>query len=243
MRTEKGQISASREAGGMLPRLPESALSHIAELIAAENKYNIDAVAALAAAIDSSLYAQKLMAGKPRFGDRLQLLEYAVSRVSLPGLFLEFGVNDGTTIRHISSKAPNQKVFGFDSFEGLPESWSGAPIGHFAQPKLPEVGPNVELVKGWFDRSLPPFLDGISDQPVAFLHVDCDLYSSTQTVLAQLRNNIVSGTIIVFDEYFNYPDWRQHEHRAFQEFVESTNKKYDYIGLVPAYEHVAVRIL
>ncbi len=83
---------------------------------------------------------------------------------------------------------------------------------------------------GYFDAVLPAFLSKTTGG-VSLLHVDCDLYFSTQTVLAQLRDRIVSGTIIVFDEYLNYPQWRQHEFRAFQEFVAQRKLKYEYIGL------------
>ena len=102
---------------------------------------------------------------------------------------------------------------------------------------------NVTLVPGWFDRSLPAFLDAHPDQPVSFLHIDCDLYSSTQTVLAQLKDRIIAGTVIVFDEYLNYPGWQHHEHKAFSEFIASTGRAYEWIGLVPSYEQAAIRIL
>ena len=75
------------------------------------------------------------------------------------------------------------------------------------------------------------------------MHIDCDLYSSTQTILAQLRDRIVPGTILVFDEYFNYPGWEVHEHRAFAEFIQATGRRYEYVGLVPSHQQVAVRIV
>ena len=62
--------------------------------------------------------------------------------------------------------------------------------------------------------------------PVAFIHVDCDLYSSTKTIFSLLSDRIVPGTIILFDEYFNYPNWQQHEYKALQEFVDTKNIKY-----------------
>ena len=39
------------------------------------------------------------------------------------GLFLEFGVYKGTSINFISSLIPDKKIYGFDSFGGLPEEW------------------------------------------------------------------------------------------------------------------------
>jgi hypothetical protein len=131
-------------------------------------------------------------------------------------------------------------VFGFDSFEGLPENWrSGFGKGHFAHSK-PDVPANVHLIKGWFSESLPPFL-AVHGGSVALLHVDCDLYSSTSTILGLLADRIVSGTVIVFDEYWNYPGWRELEHRAFQEFLESGHScKYE--AFVPRHQQVCVII-
>jgi len=48
--------------------------------------------------------------------------------------------------------------------------------------------------------------------------------------------------VIVFDEYFNYPGWRQHEYKAFQEFIANTGLKYRYIGFSAEKGHVAVQI-
>ena len=65
---------------------------------------------------------------------------------------------------------------------------------------------------------------------MAFIHVDCDLYESTRCVLELLEDRIVPGTIIVFDEYFNYPNWQEHEFRAFQELVARRHMEYQYLG-------------
>lgn len=72
------------------------------------------------------------------------------------------------------------------------------------------------------------------------MHIDCDLYSSTRTILALLAPRIVAGTIILFDEYFNYPNWEQHEYKAFQEFAAASDVKYTYLGF--ARQQVAVQI-
>ena len=218
-------------------------MSNLSEMISQILKYNVDTLSPLAAALESNAYAREHMTGKPRFANRLDLLAFAISQATNPGLVLEFGVNDGSTLRHIARCMPTSQVFGFDSFEGLPEAWAGAPAGTFAQAKLPDVPENVQLVQGWFDRTLPGFVDSRKDAAISFLHIDCDLYTSTQTVLTQLRGKIISGTIITFDEYFNYPDWKKHEYLAFKEFIGYTGLKYEYIGLCPQYEHVAVKIL
>jgi hypothetical protein len=50
----------------------------------------------------------------------------------------------------------------------------------------------------------------------------------------------VPGTVIVFDEYFNHPTWRQDEHKAFQEFIAERRIGFDYIGYVPSHQQVCV---
>jgi hypothetical protein len=187
----------------------------------------------LAAAIDSANYLNTRMYGAQRFANDFELLEAGMARRAVPdGLILEFGVYSGRTINHIASLT-NERVYGFDSFKGLPEDWrSEYGKGSFATASLPTVANNVELVVGLFDQTLPDFL-AKHPQPVSLLHVDSDLYSSAKTVLTSLKDRIVRGTIIVFDEYFNYVGWRNHEFKAFQEFVRDGDLRYRYIGAVP----------
>ncbi len=209
------------------------------------DSYNVDNdnLQFLAAAIGSSQYVVRHMAKAKRVEDAFGLLKFAIDNMTLDGLVVEFGVCSGNTINHIASLLPAQKIYGFDSFEGLPEEWRpGFGKGAFARPTLPTVLNNVDLVVGLFDRTLPAFLYTHTDQEVALLHVDCDLYSSTQLIFNQLKNRIVPGTIIVFDEYYNFPGWEMHEFRAFKEFVELNRIHYDYIGLVPGHQQVAIRI-
>ena len=131
------------------------------------------------------------------------------------------------------------RVFGFDSFEGLPEDWrTGFPKGTFAGP-LPKVPANVSLIKGLFSETLPGFLKEHSE-PVAFLHVDCDLYESTKCIFNLLNERVGSGCVMVFDEYFNYPGWQDHEHRAFTEFVSQRQLAFRYDSFVPSHQQVCV---
>jgi predicted O-methyltransferase YrrM len=169
-------------------------------------------------------------------------LRAALERVSVEGVYLEFGVASGATLRVISEKAPAGSVFGFDSFQGLPEPWRpGFEAGAFAQAELPDV-PGAELVVGLFDDTLGPFLEQ-HPEPVAFLHLDADLYSSTRTVLQALAPRLRAGTVVVFDEYFNFPDWEAHEHRAWTEFVAATGLRFEYLGYTADDEQVAVQLV
>jgi hypothetical protein len=175
--------------------------------------------------------------------DRLDLLKFALSRAPADGLVVEFGVEKGSSLRHLASLT-TRNVHGFDSFEGLPGDWSGTKeaAGAFnLRGKLPQVPANAKLHVGWFDATLPPFLAAEAGN-CALIHVDCDIYSSTVTIFEQLRSRIGPGTVIVFDEYFNYPGWRQHEYKAFQEFIAASGLHYSYLGFAAEKGHVAVKI-
>jgi methyltransferase family protein len=146
------------------------------------------------------------------------------------GLHMEFGVWKGAWITVMANAFPDRRFYGFDSFEGLPANWSALPPGYFDLGGVaPDVPDNVELIKGWFDRSLPPFLAAQPD-PVSFIHMDCDLYTSTMTVLCLLRDRLQVGTTIVLDDYMLEPGWRQAEHKAFHDFCAATSIEFSYIG-------------
>jgi hypothetical protein len=172
----------------------------------------------------------------------LDVLSIGLKKVeNKDGLYLEFGVFSGQTINHIAGQV-DKPVYGFDSFEGLPERWrDNLGAGHFKVNALPEVRKNVTLVKGWFDKTLPEFLR-THPGDVSFLHVDCDLYSSTQTIFACLAPRIKPGTVIAFDEYFSYPGWREGEFKAFQEFVAREHLKFEYLSYNRMGEQVCVKI-
>ncbi len=175
------------------------------------------------------------------FPDKSSLLKYSIDLAKNDGLFIEFGVYKGKTINFIASNT-DQLVYGFDSFEGLPEDWRDQfEKGTFKVDKLPNVKKNVKLIKGLFENTLPPFIEE-NPKKCAFIHIDCDLYSSTKTIFNLLKNKITTDTVIVFDEFFNYPGWKDGEYKSFIEFIENNNIKFEYIGYCRYDEQVAVII-
>ncbi len=178
------------------------------------------------------------------FPNRWDLLRYALGHARSEGLILEFGVYKGDSIRAIADWT-RRPVHGFDSFEGLPEDWVGTAEvrGKFnARGRLPKVPANVSLHAGWFDNTLPPFLAEHSGS-VAFLNIDCDLYSSTKTILTALSGRLGPGTIVSIDEYFNYHGWQQHEFKAFQEYAKAYGVRYEYLGFTASGGTIVLRIL
>ena len=177
-------------------------------------------------------YVQKNMNDAVIFESQKEIIEYAIKNCRQQGNYLEFGVATGRSINTIASFTPNgTKVYGFDTFEGLPEDWAGhnAVSGTFKQARLPKVLNNVVLIRGLFENILPSFREQMPDN-ISFCHIDCDLYSSTKTILETLGDKLTTGSHVLFDEYFNYPAWRQHEWKAWQEFCASNKVKYRYAG-------------
>lgn len=166
-------------------------------------------------------------------------------------LWLEFGVFSGRTINYIS-RFTQGDVFGFDSFEGLPETWrDGFEKGMFNQNgQLPAVNHNVKLVKGWFNETLPSFMSS-HNKKVSFLHLDADLYSSTIYILNTLKDHLDTDCIVVFDELVNYPgfDGDTGELKAWYEFTMENEVDYEWIGMdgtptgLLGYEHENVALV
>lgn len=162
------------------------------------------------------------LSGEPRwFGENTALLQYATQQLP-EGVVVECGVFHGRSLRllHQWTKRP---CHGFDSFSGLPEAWSAQePVGAYSTGgRMPEMPTGVELHPGWFEQTLPGFAHQLraQGQTIALLHVDCDLYSSSRTVLEHLMPLLAPGGVIVFDDFVGYPGWEEHEYRAWQEHL------------------------
>lgn len=197
------------------------------------------AVRALNKSVD---YIEANMPNAVGFETQKELLAYSLDETKVNGCYLEFGVYTGGTIRYMAKRKPHVSFHGFDSFEGLPEHWSGMPFikqTFSIKGKLPKVPSNVSLHKGWFDITLPNWCRTHIEK-IAFMHIDCDLYTSTVTILENLVSQMQKGTVVLFDEYFNYPNWENHEYKAWKEFVAKYSLEYEYIGF--ARQQVALRI-
>lgn len=161
-----------------------------------------------------------------------------IQKRKISGLVLEFGVHKGRSINYIAKLIKPDIVHGFDSFEGLPEKWirrkdetDTYQPGTFKLKEMPVVEDNVVLYKGWFKDTIPEFLKNNSEN-VSFINVDCDIYSSCKDVLFLMNKRIVKGTIIRFDEMFDwgnakirYDTWPDHEYKAMKEWIKKFKRK------------------
>lgn len=169
-------------------------------------------------------------------------LGYGLKQRRFKGIILEFGVFKAVTITIMAKLFPDEEIWGFDSFIGLPEKWKESesitrPKGHF-KTEIPKVPHNVRLIQGFFDKTLPQWLkthNSSQYSEISFLHVDSDLYSSAKTILDLLNDRIKVGTVIAFDEIGNwgeeniYPCWEEGEWKAFNEWLDTYDRDVEVI--------------
>lgn len=152
-------------------------------------------------------------------------------------LLVELGVYQGRSIAYWSERLshPEAAIHGFDSFQGLPEDWNF----HFAEEffslggKAPRFDdPRVKLFVGWFHETLPGYRP--PPHEVLFVNLDADLYSSTKTALDHLKEHLVPGTYLYLDEFCD----RNHEKRAFAEYLAETGHRYRLLAADPTLSNV-----
>jgi predicted O-methyltransferase YrrM len=164
-------------------------------------------------------------------GAKETLWKHAFAARASSGLIVEFGVFQGQSICFLASLT-SERLYGFDSFEGLREDWEGwaAAKGTFDMGGIPPPVPaNVSLIKGWFDKTLPLFLREHAE-PFSFVHIDSDTYAAASAVVGAAADRFQPGTVVVFDEYFGYRGWRAGEWKAWQEFILAHKIRYRYLA-------------
>jgi hypothetical protein len=150
------------------------------------------------------------------------------------GHYCEFGVMNGSTMIAAwktlcafyggPGKVPAYwRLHGFDSFEGLPASADAADAhpyagaGSYKSRGIDYVASRLEaagvprdrftLTKGYFEHTLTKeVFDRIGLEVTTFLHIDCDLYTSTLEVLRRMEPLMKNGTLLFVDDidYFQY---------------------------------------
>jgi len=162
---------------------------------------------------------------------RLDHLQKCIENIldnGVPGDFLEAGVWRGGCCILMSAvlaarNCRDRTVWLADSFAGLPPSERAEDLNYsMDSSRLPVLAVTVEEVRenfrrfdllddtirflpGWFDESL----SGSKTGPLSLLRVDCDLYSSTKTVLEELYSRVSPGGWVIIDDYGILPPCKQ----------------------------------
>ena len=139
--------------------------------------------------------------------------------------YLEFGVYKGTSANFFSEHVKN--LYAFDSFEGLREDWKGVrPKGSFnLKKKIPKLNSNVHPIVGWVEDTLDDFLEQHNPK-INFVHMDMDLYNPTKFTLQKIKPFLINKSIILFDELYNYMNWKEGEFKALTEVFSNDEYKF-----------------
>lgn len=174
----------------------------------------------------SADFVENHMSSAMIFESKEEMWNYAATLVKehhVDGFCFEFGVAAGVSINWLSGIMPKINFVGFDSFVGLKEDWIGhhAVKGAYSQGGvLPKVNTNVQLIPGWFDESLPRFLQDCDISRLRLVHIDGDTYEAAATVFSILGPHLMPGMFILFDELIGYPNWQNGEMKALNELQE-----------------------
>jgi hypothetical protein len=169
------------------------------------------------------------------FLDNTNIREYSIKKAiendkKNEFFYLEFGVYKGESINYFSKLIKNNKIYGFDSFEGLIEDWKGTfngPKGTFnLHGNMPKVSDNVILVKGAIQNTLLNFLKEKPNIKINFVHMDVDTYESTNFILKTIKPFLTDKCIISFDEIYNFIGWKSGEYKALKESFKESEIKF-----------------
>jgi hypothetical protein len=72
----------------------------------------------------------------------------------------------------------------------------------------------AKLVVGLFEETLPYWTP---TSTITLAHIDCDIYAGAKCALDKIRPHLAAGSILVFDEIWNYVGFEEHEMKAFYE--------------------------
>jgi len=157
------------------------------------------------------------------------------------GDYLEFGVYNGTSLITMHRVLEDLgyghiRLFGFDSFEGLPITANTDDEGfwkpgsfksdlEFTMQVLNSEKINLQrifLTKGFFESTLTNKLrDKHKIAKASVIMIDCDMYRSAKVALEFCAPLIVDEAMVVFDDWFPLAERNLGEKRAFDEFLRA----------------------
>lgn len=170
---------------------------------------------------------------------------------NLPGHIVECGVFKGTslirfaTFRDALESPFSRKIIGFDAFGKFPRQTNegeedtefiddfessagiGISVEELSKSFKHKSFENYELVKGDVLETIPQYLEKHPELKISLLHIDVDVYKPTKCILENLFDRVVTGGLIVFDDYGTVPG----ETKAVDEFFARDNIKIEKLGI------------
>jgi|694.fasta_scaffold104684_3 hypothetical protein len=187
---------------------------------------------------------EKILNPKIRCQTREQIWHLYLKEHYSNSAFLEFGVWQGRSINYMALVRPDCFFHGFDSFEGLPEDWKeshskGIFATDFSKLKFKS---NVFIYKGWFEETISKVKN--IKEPIKGIHIDCDIGSSTNTILNNLSQLIIEQKpMLLFDEMFNYRGYEEHEFKSFLNWINENNLDFNIEASNLNHEQVLIKLL
>jgi len=178
----------------------------------------------------------------------LVLYEIFNNILNVKGSIVECGVNQGYGVMTWAKLSAilepvnlTRRIYGFDTFEGLPEDWHDKKAGTYSSDAtIPQIE-GGEFIAGKFEDTLPVFFS--EPRPKAsIINFDADLYSSTICALNFSKPVIDKHTILIFDEFIINKNWEQDEYKALEEFCANNNSTYEVLAVSFFTKQVAVKI-
>jgi len=150
--------------------------------------------------------------------------------VPLPGVVMEFGTRWGQNVATFAALRGiyepfhrHRKIIAFDTFSGFPSTANEDGKGSIMTPGSYSVTPGYkdylqkilefheqenplahikkfELVDGDATKTLPSYLQKHPETIIALAYFDMDLYEPTKICLEHIKNRLVKGSILGFDE-------------------------------------------
>jgi len=143
---------------------------------------------------------------------------------TLPGAIVECGIFKGASfIRFASFQSlfddGKRDVIGFDIFDEFPKGaekddhvvlnnfLKAAGSQSIGEDQLLEVlikkelQENIQLVKGDINKTIPQFVQDHPHLEIALINLDTDIYQPSLTVLKYLYPKLVTGGVLILDDY------------------------------------------
>ena len=156
-----------------------------------------------------------------------KIYEIFTEAIKIPGDFFEFGTWKGSTALFLAKMLDEiepqtkRKIFVFDNFSGLPLPTEDD--GNFAKTQVGEykgdkesmeflidtfnLGHRIELIPGDATKTIPEFFNKNIPYLISLAYFDFDLYEPTLIAWNHIKEHLLSGSIMVFDEGLDREQW------------------------------------